>query len=339
MIVVVHLAKRYGDKMAVNDLSLTVNPGVVTRFLGPSGAGKSMTLRMIVGPDRPVAGTATVNGLAYNHLLTLATTTGIPRRRIVEVRDLVGLAAVGRKADGAFSLGMGQRLGIAAALLGDPDDVIPDEPVNKLDPAGILWIRGLLRSLADEGCTVFISSHLISEIALVADHLVVIGRGELIADTSVSELQQAASGVVVPVRSPRAHDLARLLGSQRAAGSPGHRRLPGRDRGPRRGDRCTPAARRGFHGGDVRAAARGAGASWGLCSPTAGHRRSCRTCRTCRPTPEPPSPQSSQPTVCWPQVPAPPSWWRGSSACSAGQRSCSGVGTPEAADDGRVRVR
>lgn len=176
MIVVVHLAKRYGEKMAVNDLSFTVNLGVVTRFLGPNGAGKSMTLRMIVGLDRPAAGTATVNGLAYNHLLTLATTTGIPRWRIVEVRDLVGLAAVGRKAAGAFSLGMGQRLGIAAALLGDPDAVILDEPVNKLDPAGILWIRGLLRSLADEGRTVFISSHLISEIALVADQLVVIGR-------------------------------------------------------------------------------------------------------------------------------------------------------------------
>ena len=237
MIVIDHLTKRYGEKTAVNDLSFTVNPGVVTGFLGPNGAGKSTTMRMIIGLDRPNAGTVTVNGRAYidhvaplhqvgallearaihpgrsayNHLLTLATTTGIPRRRIGEVLDLVGLAAVGRKPAGAFSLGMGQRLGIAAALLGDPDVVILDEPVNGLDPEGILWIRGLLRSLADEGRTVFISSHLISEIALVADHLVVIGRGELIADTSVSELQRAASGVVVQVRSPRADDLARLL--------------------------------------------------------------------------------------------------------------------------------
>jgi ABC-2 type transport system ATP-binding protein len=237
MIVVDHLTKRYGEKTAVNDLSFTVNPGVVTGFLGPNGAGKSTTMRMIVGLDRPAAGTVTVNGKAYtdhvaplhqvgallearaihpgrsayNHLLTLATTTGIPRRRIGEVLDLVGLSAVGRKPAGAFSLGMGQRLGIAAALLGDPDVVILDEPVNGLDPEGILWIRGLLRSLADEGRTVFISSHLISEIALVADHLVVIGRGELIADTSVSELQRAASGIVVQVRSPRADDLARLL--------------------------------------------------------------------------------------------------------------------------------
>lgn len=237
MIVVDHLTKRYGEKTAVNDLSFTVNPGVVTGFLGPNGAGKSTTMRMIVGLDRPAAGSVTVNGRAYvdhvaplhqvgallearaihpgrsayNHLLTLATTTGIPRRRIGEVLDLVGLSAVGRKPAGAFSLGMGQRLGIAAALLGDPDVVILDEPVNGLDPEGILWIRGLLRSLADEGRTVFISSHLISEIALVADHLVVIGRGELIADTSVSELQRAASGVVVQVRTPRPNDLARLL--------------------------------------------------------------------------------------------------------------------------------
>jgi ABC-2 type transport system ATP-binding protein len=237
MIVVDHLTKRYGEKTAVNDLSFTVNPGVVTGFLGPNGAGKSTTMRMIVGLDRPAAGSVTVNGRAYadhvaplhevgallearaihpgrsayNHLLTLATTTGIPRRRICEVLDLVGLSAVGRKPAGAFSLGMGQRLGIAAALLGDPDVVILDEPVNGLDPEGILWIRGLLRSLADEGRTVFISSHLISEIALVADHLIVIGRGQLIADTSVSELQRAASGVVVQVRSPRADDLARLL--------------------------------------------------------------------------------------------------------------------------------
>ncbi|MEO7352042.1 MAG: ABC transporter ATP-binding protein [Marmoricola sp.] len=237
MIIVEHVTKRYGKKTAVNDLSFAVNPGVVTGFLGPNGAGKSTTMRMIVGLDRPDTGAVTVNGRpyidhvaplhqvgallearaihpgrsAYNHLLSLATTTGIPRRRITEVLDLVGLSTVGRKPAGAFSLGMGQRLGIAAALLGDPDVVILDEPVNGLDPEGIVWIRNLLKSLADEGRTVFVSSHLISEIALVAEHLVVVGRGRLIADTSVSEMQRAASGVVVQVRSPRANDLARAL--------------------------------------------------------------------------------------------------------------------------------
>ncbi|RYV50429.1 ABC transporter ATP-binding protein [Pengzhenrongella frigida] len=237
MIVVEHVTKNYGKKTAVNDLSFTVRPGVVTGFLGPNGAGKSTTMRMIVGLDRPDTGSVTVGGKpyrdhvaplhevgallearaihpgrsAYNHLLALATTTGIPRRRITEVLDLVGLSTVGRKRAGAFSLGMGQRLGIAAALLGDPDVVILDEPVNGLDPEGIVWIRNLLKSLADEGRTVFVSSHLISEIALVAEHLIVVGRGELIADTSVSEMQRAASGVVVRVRSPRASELARLL--------------------------------------------------------------------------------------------------------------------------------
>lgn len=237
MIVVEHVTKTYGKTTAVDDLSFAVNPGVVTGFLGPNGAGKSTTMRMIVGLDRPDAGSVTIGGRpyrdhvaplhevgallearaihpgrsAYNHLLALATTTGIPRRRITEVLDLVGLATVGRKRAGAFSLGMGQRLGIAAALLGDPDVVILDEPVNGLDPEGIVWIRHLLRSLADEGRTVFISSHLISEIALVADHLVVVGRGKLIADTSVTEMQRVASGVVVQVRSPRASELARIL--------------------------------------------------------------------------------------------------------------------------------
>jgi ABC-2 type transport system ATP-binding protein len=168
---------------------------------------------------------------AYNHLLALATTTGIPRRRIAEVLDLVGLSSVGRKRAGAFSLGMGQRLGIAAALLGDPDVVILDEPVNGLDPEGIVWIRNLLTSLAEEGRTVFISSHLISEIALVADHLIVVGRGELIADTSVSDMQRAASGLVVQVRSPRASDLARLLLDDgvtvETSGEPGELRVTG----------------------------------------------------------------------------------------------------------------
>jgi ABC-2 type transport system ATP-binding protein len=237
MITVENVTKSYGEKVAVDNLSFTVKPGVVTGFLGPNGAGKSTTMRMIVGLDRPDHGTVTVNGMpyadhkaplhqvgallearaihpgrsAYNHLLTLAATTGIPRRRIDEVLALVGLTSVGKKRAGAFSLGMGQRLGIAAALLGDPEVVMLDEPVNGLDPEGIQWIRGLLKSLADEGRTVFISSHLISEIALVADHLIVVGRGKLIADTTVSEMQRAASGLVVQVRSPQASELADLL--------------------------------------------------------------------------------------------------------------------------------
>lgn len=237
MITVENVTKSYGEKVAVDNLSFTVDPGVVTGFLGPNGAGKSTTMRMIVGLDRPDSGTVTVNGRpyadhvaplhqvgallearaihpgrsAYNHLLTLAATSGIPRRRIDEVLALVGLTSVGSKRAGAFSLGMGQRLGIAAALLGDPDVVMLDEPVNGLDPEGIQWIRGLLRSLADEGRTVFISSHLISEIALVAEHLIVVGRGKLIADTTVGEMQRAASGLLVKVRSPRAAELADLL--------------------------------------------------------------------------------------------------------------------------------
>ncbi|MGV8967547.1 MAG: ABC transporter ATP-binding protein [Cellulomonas sp.] len=257
MIVVEHVTKNYGKKTAVNDLSFVVNPGVVTGFLGPNGAGKSTTMRMIVGLDRPDSGSVTIGGKpyrdhvaplhevgallearaihpgrsAYNHLLALATTTGIPRRRITEVLDLVGLSTVGRKRAGAFSLGMGQRLGIAAALLGDPDVVILDEPVNGLDPEGIVWIRNLLTSLAAEGRTVFISSHLISEIALVADHLIVVGRGELIADTSVSDMQRAASGLVVRVRSPRASELARLLLDDgvtvETAGEPGELQVSG----------------------------------------------------------------------------------------------------------------
>jgi len=237
MIVVTHVTKTYGTKTAVDDLSFTVSPGVVTGFLGPNGAGKSTTMRMIVGLDRPTAGSVTVGGKAYRdhvaplhevgallearaihpgrsaygHLRALATTTGIPGRRIDEVLELVGLTSVARKRAGAFSLGMGQRLGIAAALLGDPDVVILDEPVNGLDPEGIVWIRTLLKALADEGRTVFISSHLISEIALVAEHLVVVGAGRLIADTTVSEMQREASGVVVQVRSPRASELASIL--------------------------------------------------------------------------------------------------------------------------------
>jgi ABC-2 type transport system ATP-binding protein len=231
------LTKRYGDKTAVDDLSFTVRPGIVTGFLGPNGAGKSTTMRMILGLDRPSAGTVTINGRGYaqhpaplhevgalleakaihtgrtahNHLLALAATTGIPRTRVEEVIDLVGLRSVARKRAGGFSLGMGQRLGIASALLGDPTTLLLDEPVNGLDPEGILWIRNLLKSLAAEGRTVFVSSHLMSEMAQTAEHLIVIGRGRLIADTTVEEFIQRASSNTVKVRSPQASKLRDLL--------------------------------------------------------------------------------------------------------------------------------
>jgi ABC-2 type transport system ATP-binding protein len=231
------LTKRYGDKTAVDGLTFTVEPGVVTGFLGPNGAGKSTTMRMILGLDRPAEGSVTVNGRAYadhpaplhevgalleakaihtgrsayNHLTALAATTGIPRRRVDEVIDLVGLRDVARKRAGGFSLGMGQRLGIASALLGDPRTLILDEPVNGLDPEGIRWIRTLLKELAAEGRTVFVSSHLMSEMALTAEHLIVIGRGRLIADTSVSEFIERASTGRVRVRSPQAVRLGELL--------------------------------------------------------------------------------------------------------------------------------
>jgi len=234
------LTKDYGKKRAVDELSFVVEPGVVTGFLGPNGSGKSTTMRLILGLDAPTAGTVTVNGKryrdhqaplhevgallearsvhtgrsAYNHLLALAQTHGIPRRRVNELIDLVGLHDVARKRAGTFSLGMGQRLGIAAALLGDPQTVMLDEPVNGLDPEGIHWIRNLLRGLAAEGRTVFVSSHLMSEMALTADHLIVVGRGRLIADTSVDDFVRRASGNVVRVRSPQADELRdRLVGA------------------------------------------------------------------------------------------------------------------------------
>jgi ABC-2 type transport system ATP-binding protein len=222
------LTKDYGDKRAVDGLSFTVRPGVVTGFLGPNGSGKSTTMRLILGLDAPTRGDVTVNGRhyrdhpsplhevgallearsvhtgrsAYNHLLALAQTHGIPKRRVSEVIDLVGLHDVARKRSGQFSLGMGQRLGIAQALLGDPKTVMLDEPVNGLDPEGIHWVRNLLRGLAAEDRTVFVSSHLMSEMALTADHLIVIGRGKLIADTSVDDFVERASEKVVLVRSP-----------------------------------------------------------------------------------------------------------------------------------------
>jgi ABC-2 type transport system ATP-binding protein len=225
------------DLTAVDGLSFWVEPGVVTGFLGPNGSGKSTTTRLILGLDAPSAGDVRVNGKhyrdhaaplhevgallearsvhpgrsAYNHLLALAQTHGIPRRRVAELIDLVGLHEVARKRAGEFSLGMGQRLGIAVALLGDPQTVMLDEPVNGLDPEGIQWIRTLLKQLAAEGRTVFVSSHLMSEMALTADQLIVIGRGRLIADTSVHELVRMASGVVVRVRSPQATRLRDLV--------------------------------------------------------------------------------------------------------------------------------
>ncbi|KOV93821.1 ABC transporter ATP-binding protein [Streptomyces sp. NRRL B-3648] len=227
------LTKRYGEKTAVDSLDFTVKPGSVTGFLGPNGAGKSTTMRMIVGLDAPTSGSVTVNGhryarhqaplqevgalleaksihpgrSAYNHLLALALTHGIPRRRVDEVVDLAGLGSVARKRAGAFSLGMGQRLGIAAALLGDPQTVMLDEPVNGLDPEGVLWIRNLLTSLASEGRTVFVSSHLMSEVSLVADHLIIVGRGRLLADTTVRDLVREAGGDTVKVAT---NDPARL---------------------------------------------------------------------------------------------------------------------------------
>jgi ABC-2 type transport system ATP-binding protein len=237
MIEVSGLTKRYGDKTAVNDLSFTVKPGIVTGFLGPNGAGKSTTMRVIAGLDEPTSGSVLVNAAdyrqahvpmaelgilleakavhtsrsAYNHLLALAQTNGVPRSRVADVIDLVGLREVARKRAGGFSLGMGQRLGIASALLGDPQTIVLDEPINGLDPEGILWVRNLLKDLAAEGRTVFISSHLMSEMALTAHHLIVVGRGELIADLDVEEFVALASTNVVLVRSPQASQLRDLL--------------------------------------------------------------------------------------------------------------------------------
>jgi ABC-2 type transport system ATP-binding protein len=237
MIEVTRVTKRYGDKTAVSELSFTVEPGVVTGFLGPNGSGKSTTMRLILGLDAPDSGLTMVNGKryrdhvaplrevgallearsvhtgrsAYNHLLAMGQTHGIGRRRVNELIELVGLREVAHKRAGGFSLGMGQRLGIASALLGDPHTVMLDEPVNGLDPEGIQWVRKLLRKLASEGRTVFVSSHLMSEMALTAEHLIVIGRGRLIADTSVDEFVQSASKHSVRVRSPQLERLVDLL--------------------------------------------------------------------------------------------------------------------------------
>jgi ABC-2 type transport system ATP-binding protein len=231
------LTKRYGDKMAVDHLSFDVEPGVVTGFLGPNGAGKSTTMRLIAGLDRPDNGTATIGGRAYaqlvkplavvgallearslhpgrsarNHLLFLAQTQDIPARRVDEVLDLVGLRDVARRRAGGFSLGMTQRLGLAAAMLGDPPVLLLDEPSNGLDPEGIRWVRNFVRQLAAEGRTVFVSSHLMSEIAVTADHLVVIGRGRLIADCSTQEFIQRSAERSVLVRAPDHERLRELI--------------------------------------------------------------------------------------------------------------------------------
>ena len=236
------LSKFYGSTRAVDELTFDVAPGRVTGFLGPNGAGKSTTMRMIMGLDRPSGGTATINGRpygeirrplfevgavlearaihggrsAFNHLLCLAQSNGIARSRVTAVVDLVGLGGVARRRAGGFSLGMTQRLGLAAALLGDPSVLLCDEPVNGLDPEGILWIRTFLRRLAAEGRTVFVSSHLMSEMALTADHLIVVGRGKLIAAGSTAEIINRSSLNSVLVRSPDAGPLRRLLEARHA---------------------------------------------------------------------------------------------------------------------------
>ncbi len=237
MIAVNELTKRYGDVTAVDAITFTVKPGIVTGFLGPNGAGKSTTMRTILGLDRPTSGTATVNGRSFrdakapltelgamleakavdkgrsarNHLLAVGATIGVGRRRVDEMLDMVGLADVAKKNAGGFSLGMGQRLGIATALIGNPGVVMLDEPVNGLDPDGILWIRNLLQQLAAEGRTVFVSSHLMSEMELTAEHLIVIGRGRILADMSMEGFIAMSSQHRVVVESPDAQRLRDLL--------------------------------------------------------------------------------------------------------------------------------
>ncbi|WP_131737354.1 ATP-binding cassette domain-containing protein [Actinomadura roseirufa] len=244
MITLKGLTKRYGDTTAVDDLSVEIRPGRVTGFLGPNGAGKSTTLRMIVGHDRPTAGAALINGVPYaalryplrevgalldakalhparsarHHLRVMARSNGIPRRRVDEVIGMVGLERVAARRAGTFSLGMSQRLGIAGALLGDPEICVFDEPVNGLDLEGVRWVRGLARSLAAEGRTVLISSHLLSEMQLTAGHLVVLGRGRLIADEPIETIVATGAAAVVRVRGPEPGGLTALECRFRAAG-------------------------------------------------------------------------------------------------------------------------
>lgn len=241
-----HLTKRYGNKVAVNDISFDVHPGKVTGFLGPNGAGKSTTMRMIMGLDRPTSGVVRVNGRPYRdlaapltevgalldakglhgsrtaraHLKQLALSNGIPTRRVDEVLEFTGLSAVANKRVQGFSLGMGQRLGIAAALLGDPEILIFDEPVNGLDPEGVIWVRETCRQLASEGRTVFISSHLMSEMSQTADELIVIGRGRIITTGPVDSVIENTIADRVRVASPQASTLAQLLQQQGWQASP-----------------------------------------------------------------------------------------------------------------------
>jgi ABC-2 type transport system ATP-binding protein len=242
------LTKRYGQKVAVDHLSFTVQPGRVTGFLGPNGAGKSTTMRLILGLDRPQSGTATIDGKPYadlasplrtvgalleaksvhggrsaaNHLLFLAQTQGLPSKRVGEVLELVGLKDVARKRAGTFSLGMSQRLGIAAALLGDPRVLLLDEPVNGLDPEGVLWVRNLMKYLAGEGRTIFVSSHLMNEMAVTADHLIVVGRGRLIADAPTQDViaRSSSESVRVRVRTPQADQLTGLIRAEGGSVTP-----------------------------------------------------------------------------------------------------------------------
>ena len=242
MIEVNHLTKRYGKTVAVDQVSFTVEPGKVTGFLGPNGAGKSTTMRMILGLDAPTSGQVRVDGKSYhelreplrsvgalldakaiiggrsaaNHLKWLADSNGITRRRVSEVLDIAGLSDVAGRKVGTFSLGMNQRLGIAAALLGDPSTVMFDEPINGLDPEGIVWIRNLMKSLALEGRTVFLSSHLMSEMALTADHLIVIGRGSIIANASTDDFINRNTAPRIQVRALEQYELAEVL-TQRGA--------------------------------------------------------------------------------------------------------------------------
>jgi ABC-2 type transport system ATP-binding protein len=242
------LTKRYGDKLAVDHLSFTVQPGKVTGFLGPNGAGKSTTMRLILGLDRANEGSATIDGRAYadlpdplrtvgalleaksvhpgrsaaNHLLFLAQSQGLPKTRVDEVLELVGLKDVARKRAGNFSLGMSQRLGIAAALLGDPRVLLLDEPVNGLDPEGVLWVRNLMKYLASEGRTILVSSHLMNEMAVTADHLIVIGRGRLIADAQTQDViaHRTGESLRVRVRTPQADQLTELIRAEGAGITP-----------------------------------------------------------------------------------------------------------------------
>jgi ABC-2 type transport system ATP-binding protein len=253
MIEVRDLTKRYGEKLAVDNLSFTVEAGRVTGFLGPNGAGKSTTMRLILGLDYPESGTATINGLPYhdlanplttvgalleaksvhpgrsarNHLLFLAQTQGLPRTRVDEVLDLVGLREVADQRAGSFSLGMGQRLGIAAALLGNPQVLLLDEPVNGLDPEGVLWIRNLMKQLASEGRTILVSSHLMNEMAVTADYLIVIGRGRLITESTTDEVISRSTDKSVRVRTPDTERLTQLITEAGGKVTPGGPPRPG----------------------------------------------------------------------------------------------------------------